>query len=76
LPVKRGYPAYFVEYPNRNIEGVTDMPYKICSFCGKASYSAAESSTVKWLCPYCNEDISHVEGLASLPPKDKTIEEK
>lgn len=49
------------------------MPYKICTFCGKASYSAAESPTLKWLCPYCDSDITHVEGLASLPEKKGNI---
>jgi hypothetical protein len=46
------------------------MPYKICIYCGKTSYSAADSPGVKWLCPYCNKDISHVKGMISLP-KDK-----
>lgn len=48
------------------------MPYKICPFCGKVSYSAAESKTIEWRCPYCNEDISHIIGLTSLP-KDKEV---
>lgn len=48
------------------------MPYKICTYCGKASYSAAESPSVKWLCPYCDKDISHVEGLTSLPRKEES----
>jgi hypothetical protein len=52
------------------------MPYKICPFCGKASYSAADSPTIKWLCPYCDEDISHVEGLTSLPPKEEKSADK
>lgn len=50
------------------------MPYKICTFCGKASYSAAASPTIKWLCPYCNNDISHVEGITSLPTGNGNVE--
>ncbi|NLP36497.1 MAG: hypothetical protein GX357_02465 [Firmicutes bacterium] len=43
------------------------MPYKICTYCGKTSYSAADSPSIKWLCPYCNKDISHVKGIIALP---------
>ncbi|MHB8170160.1 MAG: hypothetical protein ACYDG6_01245 [Thermincolia bacterium] len=32
---------------------------KICTSCGKNSYSS--NNTIKWLCPYCNQDISTVE---------------
>lgn len=49
------------------------MPYKICPYCGKVSYSAADSSTIEWLCPYCKEDISHITGLTSLAD-DKEVE--
>lgn len=45
------------------------MPYKICTYCGKASYSAAESPSIQWLCPYCDRDISAVESLTTLPQK-------
>lgn len=47
------------------------MPYKICTFCGKASYSAAESPSIQWLCPYCEKDISSVQSMTSLPQKKK-----
>lgn len=43
------------------------MPYKICPYCEKISYSAADSPSVKWLCPHCEEDISHVEGQVTAP---------
>ncbi|NLN53978.1 MAG: hypothetical protein GX150_06700 [Firmicutes bacterium] len=49
------------------------MPYKICPYCGKASYSAAESQRIAWRCPYCDQDISHVAGVTSLP-KEKEEE--
>ena len=46
------------------------MPYKVCTNCGKVSYSAAESTNTKWLCPYCNTDITHVKSRTSPPPKE------
>ncbi|HHU29328.1 MAG: hypothetical protein QM368_08425 [Bacillota bacterium] len=52
------------------------MPYKICPYCGKTSYSAAESPSIEWLCPYCGKDISHAESLTSVPRKEKEDEEK
>ncbi len=51
------------------------MPYKICPYCSKSSYSAAAASAVKWLCPYCEEDITHVEGIPSLPKNEEPREE-
>jgi PHP family Zn ribbon phosphoesterase len=48
------------------------VPYKICPYCEKTSYSAADAASVKWLCPYCEKDISHVEGVASLPKKQNS----
>ena len=32
---------------------------KTCTSCSKNSYSS--NNTIKWLCPYCNQDISAVE---------------
>jgi len=45
------------------------MPYKVCTFCGKTSYSASEASEIKWLCPYCEQDISSVQSVLTPPQK-------
>jgi|CZCB01.1.fsa_nt_gi endogenous inhibitor of DNA gyrase (YacG/DUF329 family) len=58
------------------MRGDAVMPYKICPYCGKTSYSAAESPSIEWLCPYCDKDISHAESLTSVPRKEKEEEEK
>lgn len=38
------------------------MVKKVCPFCGKTSYSAANE--YKWICPHCHNDISHVKAQA------------
>lgn len=49
---------------------------KTCYSCGKDSYSATQKG--KWLCPYCNKDLTNVKakpvhekagGLEQLPGK-------
>ncbi|HHV82946.1 hypothetical protein [Tepidanaerobacter syntrophicus] len=36
------------------------MPYTLCPYCNKKSYSAAELRT--WICPYCNKTVKKEEG--------------
>ncbi|MBS3947409.1 MAG: hypothetical protein KGZ57_03740 [Dethiobacter sp.] len=52
------------------------MPYKVCTFCGKTSYSASEASEIKWLCPYCEQDISHVPSFFAPPKKQESSGDK
>ena len=51
------------------------MPYKICPYCGKTSYSAAESPSIEWLCPTATK-IFRMPSLTSVPRKEKEEEEK
>lgn len=51
------------------------MPYKVCTFCGKASYSSAEASEIRWLCPHCDQDISDVPSVFARPQEKSTEKE-
>ncbi len=39
---------------------------KTCFSCGRNSYSS--NNTIKWLCPYCNQDISSVGAVVAEGP--------
>jgi len=41
---------------------------KKCPYCQKYSYSASEKG-VKWICPHCKRDISHIPANIPKPPK-------
>jgi len=45
----------------------------MCTYCDKTSYSAADSPTVKWICPYCGQDISEIKGQTSPPEKKEKL---
>ncbi len=44
------------------------MPYKLCPYCKRVSYSASTHSEIIWICPYCEEDITCVDSHDS--PED------
>jgi len=47
---------------------------KTCSSCGKNSYSS--NSSLKWICPYCNQDLSMVEAeIAEVTPEKTELKE-
>jgi tRNA(Ile2) C34 agmatinyltransferase TiaS len=35
------------------------LPYTICPYCGRRSYSAA--TLKEWICPYCEEKVTEKE---------------
>lgn len=51
------------------------MLKKVCPYCGKSSYSASDRG--KWICPSCDEDITHVSTALpehiEIDPRDEFI---
>ncbi|MCL4426024.1 MAG: hypothetical protein M1299_05020 [Firmicutes bacterium] len=48
------------------------MPWKLCPYCNKQSYSAATHYQI-WLCPYCGNDLT--EEPENLSPLDELEED-
>jgi len=51
------------------------VPFKVCPYCGKKSYSATENPKFAWVCPYCNADLSQIESFIHDPDQDKEKKE-
>jgi len=44
------------------------LPYSICPYCLKRSYSAADLK--KWICPYCGREVEEEETDEKEDKKD------